>query len=128
MLKMDIRVLDTKAQDVTVRAYARGFYGTPDFNVTMVETMNYAPQYTVEELISDISMRAALSWQKQVGGKCWIERIVIEETNYEDYDEEDDIPEECLWDGKEIDEAKLRQVGDEAFWEAACKVLAESYQ
>ena len=134
MMDVKIDVLETEDQAVLVTATAQGYLGTEHFDKKLTMKQVYAEGFSAEELISDISIELALKYKEKYGVKCWISSVKIEDEERADYEEpevdcEDDIPDECIWSDEDYEvEEKLKEVGDEAFWEVACKVLADSYR
>ena len=79
MMQVDVRVSDTMDRSLKVTATARGYYGTSTFDVRHICSMNYAPGFSVEEIISDMSIRIAFQYKEKYDARCWVERIVIDE-------------------------------------------------
>ena len=79
MMQVNVNVLDTMDRSLNVTATARGYYGTSTFDVRHICSMNYGPGFSVEEIISDMSIRIAFQYMEKYGARCWVEKIDIEE-------------------------------------------------
>jgi len=78
MMNVEVNVLDTEDKSLYVTAVARGYYGTPEFEVRHTCSMNYGPGFSVEEIISDMSIRIAFQYMEKYGARCWVESITID--------------------------------------------------
>ncbi len=87
MLNINVgRYTRPEDEDVRVIAHGWGLYGAKHEQDHIKYEMDYAPGFSVEELISSASIELGIEFYKQYGEPCYMSSIyILNEFDYKDY-------------------------------------------